>query len=123
MVVLTEAEKERICQWLYKELPRLRKMLKLTQSELGDLCGLSRITISKIENGAIKISWIHFMAICQVFAMNKATKEYLYEAGIMEFKLLQYLQVKDENIPPEVNVTVRDELITAYNKYLDSSRA
>jgi DNA-binding XRE family transcriptional regulator len=122
MVILTEEEKQRICQHFYEELPRLRRMLKLTQSELGEMCGLSRITISKIENAAIKMSWIHFMAMCQVFALNKVTKEHLYETGILKLRLLQYLQVKDDNIPPEVNITVRDELITAYKVFLDKNR-
>jgi DNA-binding XRE family transcriptional regulator len=121
MVILTDEEKSALCQRLADELPRLRKLLKITQSELGDMCGLSRITISKIENSAIKMTWIHFMSMCQVFSCKKATKEYLYEKGILEIKFLQYLQIKDENIPPEVNIKVRDELIEEYEKYLESN--
>jgi DNA-binding XRE family transcriptional regulator len=108
-------------QRLSDELPKLRRMLKLTQSELGDMCGMSRITISKMEKGAANMSWLQFMALCQLFTMNRETREHLCEAGVMEAKLLQYLQVKDENIPPDINVTVGEELTAAYKRYLETN--
>jgi DNA-binding XRE family transcriptional regulator len=114
MVILTENEKEILCQRLSNELPRVRKFMKLTQSELGDLCGLSRITISKIETGVVKLSWLHFMALSQIFAFHKEAKEYLLTRGVFDPKYLQSIQVKDSNIPPDINVLVRDELIHAY---------
>ncbi len=121
MPLLTDEDRLRIMRRLTEELPKLRKMLKLTQSELGDMCGLSRITISKLENGTADMSWIQFMALCQLFTLNRATKEHLYEAGVMEVRLLQYLQVKDENIPPDINVNVGEELAAAYKRYLEKT--
>ena len=55
MVVLTEEEKSTLCNYLGRELSRVRKLIRLTQGELGDMCGISRITVSKIETGAVKL--------------------------------------------------------------------
>jgi transcriptional regulator with XRE-family HTH domain len=113
MVVLTAEEKNTLCFYLGNELSRVRKLVNLTQRELGDMCGLSRITISKLETGAVKLKWLHFMALIQIFGSYKASKEYLLKSGICHPKYLQFIQVKDDNIPPEINITLRDEIVSA----------
>ena len=42
---------------LAKELPILRKMVGLTQKDLGEILGVSRQTITNIESGTSKMKW------------------------------------------------------------------
>lgn len=56
---------------LTKELPVLRKMCNLTQKNLGDIVGVSRQTITNIENGKCEMKWTLFLALFSLFSLNK----------------------------------------------------
>ena len=114
MVRLSNAEKEELCVKLAEHLPKLRELLHTTQKEFGDRVGVSTPRISVIENGRFIMSWSQFTSILFVCMCNLSTKEYIYANGILTNKLLQYLQGKDENIPPMVNITVDVGLINEY---------
>ena len=58
------------------------------------------------------------LAIMFICVSNIRTKEYLYANNILGTRFLQFVQCKDENIPPDTNVTVRTELIKAYQDML-----
>lgn len=113
MVVLTEFEKEAMCRELSDKLPKIRSLLSLTQSELGYLCGFSRIRVSQIETGKTPMSWSQLTSIMLVCEMNQKTKEYIYANGILGPRFLQFMQRKDENIPPDINVEVRPEVVSS----------
>ena len=114
MVELSKEEKKQLCLQFTEHLPKIRKLLNLTQAEFGDMTGLSRVTISQIEGGKVKLTWLHLNAIMFICVSNIRTKEYLYANNILGTRFLQFVQCKDENIPPDTNVTVRTELINAY---------
>ena len=42
---------------------------------------------------------------------NLSAKEYIYANNILGTRFLQFIQRKDENIPPDINVTVRREIV------------
>ncbi len=111
MVILTEAEKRLMCQSLAEHLPALRALLGVTQTELGWLCGFSRIRVSQIETGKTEMSWSQLTSIALVCFMNIRTKEYLCRNDILGPEFLQFMQRIDGNIPPNVNVTVREEIL------------
>lgn len=111
MVVLTEAEKRAMCQSLAEHLPKLRELLGVTQTELGWLCGFSRIRVSQIETGKTEMSWSQLTSIALVCFMNTRTKEYLCRNDVLGMEFLQFVQRIDENIPPDVNPTVREEIL------------
>ena len=102
MIKLTKEEKRELCSKLAAELPKIRELLGATQEGFGDLCGLSRITISRIENGSAKMNWSHL------------TKEYFYANNLLGVKFLQFMQQKDANIPPELNIVVDIDGLKAY---------
>ena len=116
MVELTSAEKRAMCEELTKHLPKIRKLLSLTQADLGNLTGLSRVTISQIESGKVRMTWLHLNAIMFICAVNQRSKEYFYANNLLGPRYLQFVQGKDENIPPDYNVTVRTEMIDMYQK-------
>ncbi|MCR4770763.1 MAG: helix-turn-helix domain-containing protein [Oscillospiraceae bacterium] len=121
MVELTAAEKKEMCLTLTAHLPKIRKLLSLTQADLGNLTGLSRVTISQIESGKVRMTWLHLNAIMFICSVNLRAKEYFYANDLLGIRFLQFVQGKDENIPPDVNVTVRTELIAAFQDVMKNN--
>ena len=76
------------------------------------------MTISQIESGKVKMTWLHLNAIMFICSANQRSKEYFYANNLLGPRYLQFVQGKDENIPPDFNVTVRTELITAYQEMI-----
>ena len=114
MVRLSSEEKQELCIKLASHLPRIRELLRTTQKEFGELVGLSTPRISVIENGKFIMTWSQFTSILLVCMCNMNTKEYIYANQILTVRLLQYMQGKDENIPPMVNITVNTGMIDQY---------
>jgi len=81
-------------QVLTRNLPVLRKMLGLTQSEFADIVGLSRQTVVNIENENQKMKRTTFMAIMYFFSLNRKTAVYLKNIDIPYKQLKQWLALK-----------------------------
>lgn len=113
---LTAKEKSEMCSRLTAELPKIRELLGTTQARFGELCGLSRITVSRIENGSATMNWSHLTSIMFVVVSNRRTKEYFYANDLPGERFWQFIQQKDENIPPELNITVDVDALRAYAK-------
>lgn len=79
---------------LAKELPILRKMVGLTQKDLGEILGISRQTITKIEIGTSKMKWSVFLSTMFVFSLDKTTLEYLKTKDILYQQLKDWLHEK-----------------------------
>ena len=60
-------------------LPVMRKSLKLSQSDLARLSGVSRGGISNVECGKQNMTWNTFLAIISVFRANQNCEK-LFEA-------------------------------------------
>ena len=111
MLNLTQEEKRAFADTLAQHLSRLRKMLGATQAEFGELCGFSRTRVSQIENGAIRMTWSQCTSILYICTLNRATSEYLFAHGIYTRRILQFFQNRDESLPPDMDITVRSEVI------------
>ena len=81
-------------QVLTKNLPVLRKMLGLTQSEFADIVGLSRQTVVNIENENQKMKRTTFMAMMYLFSLNRKTAVFLKELDIPYKELKKWLRYK-----------------------------
>ncbi len=108
---LSKEKKTEYCSRLQEMLPSLRNRLGMTQSELGLVSGVSRVTISQMESGRAKMNWLHFMAIMLVCSENREAKEIIYANRILDSELLCFLQNTEEN--PVVNVTIDREQFSA----------
>ena len=62
--------KERMINSLTCKLPMIRQVMNISQTELGDMVGLSRQSISSIERGTSKLSWNNYMAIMMFIVAN-----------------------------------------------------
>ncbi len=57
---------------LVDSLPKLRKRLKISQTDLGEKVGLSRQTISSIERKTTPLTWNNYLAIMMFLTVNNA---------------------------------------------------
>lgn len=112
---LTKEEKKDFCKKLTQRLIDIRIRLGMTQEELGHVCGISRVTISQIESGHVKMNWLHFNAIMFVCIANKSLKEYLYANGMLSDKLLCFYQNPDDG-KAVINVNVDDDKVKLYRE-------
>lgn len=116
MVDLTKKEKQELCEEMARHLPRLRELLHLTQVQLGERCGMSCDRISAIENGHFVMKWSQLTSILLVCLLNRTTKEYLIANKLLQPKMMQFFQRKEEDNPPDVAVSVSPMLISSYEE-------
>ena len=66
---ITEEQQQMIDVFI-KALPRLRKELGVSQTQLGEKIGISRQMVSLIERGVYPMSWSTFLSIALFFKVN-----------------------------------------------------
>ena len=91
---MTEEEKTGMMRQMSRALPVMRKSLKLSQSALSDLTGVSRSVISNIERGRQEMSWNAFIALLLVFYYNDGSRNLFGAFGIDTGKLRSFLAVE-----------------------------
>ncbi len=78
-------------------LPKMRKYIGISQTELGEKVGLSRQTISLIERKSMPITWNNYLAIMMFFVMNSDDFYYFpRKRGLKGFEeLREILNIKN----------------------------
>ena len=69
--------KEQCINTMVEHLPVLRKINNLTQKGLGEVIGVSRQTITKIESGRSEMKWSIFLTLMFIFSLDNESNEYL----------------------------------------------
>ena len=116
MVILTEEEKQEMCIELAEHLPKIRELLKLSQKAFGERCGISTPRMSVIENKHFVMTWSQLTSIMFVIVCNQKTKEYFFTNSLLGPKFLQFIQQKEENSVPDVNIMVDEVYVNRYKK-------
>ena len=80
---MTSEEKLALCKLMASNLSTLREKAKLTQDELADRLGLTRQTISAIENDKRDMQWSTFSVLIMFFASNKEIHQIMIAMGII----------------------------------------
>ena len=114
-IVLSAEEQKAYCGRLTAVLVELRKRLGQTQEEMESISGISRVTLSQIESGRSRMSWLHFTALMQLFVQNQETKELLYIRGILDERLLRVYQQLTPEEAPEYNPAVAEQQFPRIN--------
>lgn len=73
-------------------LPTLRKVLRITQTQLGKIIGLDRSTIALIETGVHKMSWAIYLSLLMLFLNRPTTVRLLIPMKIYTPELDFYLR-------------------------------
>lgn len=108
LVELTREEKELLCKGLAKHMPRLRRLMGLSQKEFGKRVGVSVDRVSLIENGHFRMTWSQFTSFLFVFSLNPKTKEYFSKYNLFDKKLLQFYEAKREDEAPEMTILLSE---------------
>lgn len=114
MLNLSKSEKRVICIEFADYVPKIREILHLTQQEFGARCGISTDRLSRIENEHAVMTWSQYTSILLLCMTNLDLKEFIFANAIIKPEVLQYFQLKDENIPPVINTCVHSEIEKAY---------
>lgn len=116
MVHLTEQEKREMCIELAEHLPKIRELLKLSQKAFGERCGISTPRMSVIENKHFIMTWSQLTSIMFVVSCNQKTKEYFFNHRLLDPKFLQFIQQKEEDSVPDINIMVEEVFVERYKK-------
>lgn len=116
MVELTEKEKRDMCVELAEHLPKIRELLRLSQKAFGERCGISTPRMSVIENKHFVMTWSQLTSIMFIVFTNPKTKEYFLMNNLLGPRFMQFIQQKEENSVPDINVVVEDICVERYKK-------
>lgn len=83
--------KDKLVEIMAHNLSVLRMKLNLSQENLAEIIGVTRQTISAIENEQRSMTWPVFMALVLVFLKNKETKRLMVLFGIYTKELDEYI--------------------------------
>ena len=92
--ISTENKKE-LCKIMASNLSTLREKAKMTQDELADRVGLSRQTISAIENDKFDMQWSTFSILAMFFMKNKEIKQIMIVMGILNKDVEKIFTITD----------------------------
>ena len=76
-----EKIQEKLMNDLIDSLPRLRRRLGISQTDLGDMVGLSRQTISSIERKKTQLTWNNYLALMMFVTANSSDVFYFPRHG------------------------------------------
>lgn len=107
---LTLGERAEYCRRLTEMLPALRARMGKTQAELGEVSGVSRVTLSQIESHRAQMNWLHFSALMMVCFENREAKEMLFANGLLDERLLRFYQFTNVE-RPTVNVEIKADKV------------
>ena len=86
-------EKLEFCKIMASNLSTLREKAKITQDELADKLGLSRQTISAIENGKRDMQWSTFSVLIMFFASNHEIRHIMVAMGIINESIIKMFNI------------------------------
>lgn len=78
-----------------ENLPVLRAKLGLSQEKIAGIIGITRQTVSSIENKSREMSWQTFLALLFLFSKNSETQMLMKAMGIYDEKLEAYFTFTD----------------------------
>lgn len=76
-------------------LPVLRAKLGLSQERIAGIIGITRQTISAIENKSREMSWPIFLSLLFLFSKNSDTQMLMKAMGIYDEHLEEYFTFTD----------------------------
>lgn len=102
---MDEDKKKVILEDFVDELPKMRKRLGISQTELGEKVGLSRQTISLVERKQLTLTWNNYLALMMFFSLNSSNVFYFPKSkGYKNYDLLTQLMRADKKNKEENDI-------------------
>ena len=86
-------ERQKYCSLLAQNLSTLRVKANLTQGEMADKLGYTRVVISDYENEKRPMNWKHFATFVLFFSNNTDLREIMIALGILDEDVARVLDV------------------------------
>jgi len=93
---MSSEERQLLCKIMASNLSTLREKAKLTQDELADRLGLSRQTISAIENDKRDMQWSTFSVLLMFFASDAEIKQIMIAMSIINEAVERVFNIRDK---------------------------
>lgn len=91
LMSINKIDQEKYIKLMSENLSVLRAKINLSQEELADVLGVTRQTISAIENEQRNMSWPIFLSLILIFLKNKETKRLIVLLGIYTKELSDFI--------------------------------
>lgn len=88
---ISSINRDELIKLMSENLSVLRAKLNLSQEDLADVLGVTRQTISAIENDQRNMSWPIFLSLILIFLKNKETKRLMILLGIYTKELSDFI--------------------------------
>lgn len=88
---ISNINRNELIKLMSENLSVLRAKLSLSQEDLADVLGVTRQTISAIENEQRNMSWSIFLSLILIFLKNKETKRLMILLGIYTKELSDFI--------------------------------
>jgi len=85
-------ERAEYVEKMAENMPTLRTKLNMSQSDLANLIGVSRITVAFFETKKRKMTWNTFLSLILVFSKNSEANKILTALDIYNDELEQILK-------------------------------
>ena len=95
MSSITFEERHELCKLMASNLSTLREKAKITQDELADRLGLSRQTISAIENEKREMQWSTFSVLLMFFASDDEITQIMIAMGILNENVARVFNINN----------------------------
>lgn len=75
-------DRKKYTQAMAENLPALRARLGLSQTQLADCIGVTRQTISSIENQSRELSWTNFLSLLFLFLQTRRPQSFACDGNL-----------------------------------------
>ena len=91
MECVSSDDKKELCKKMASNLATLRTKANMKQEELAERLGLSRQTISAIENERRIMEWTTFSVLVMFFAKDEEIRQIMIALGILNYDVQKML--------------------------------
>lgn len=92
---LLSLDRKKYTMAMADNLSMLRAKLGMNQDELAGIIGVTRQTISAIENKSRELTWTNFLSLMFLFTQNEKTRDLMPVLGIYTQELSQFFSFTD----------------------------
>ena len=91
---MDDSKKNQLISNMVENLPVLRKKLDVSQAELAEMIGVSRSTLTALENKKRPMTWNVFLSLILIFTKNKETDALLNVLEIYTDDLNEFIKIR-----------------------------
>ncbi len=100
------AQRTALCSAMSARLFDVRRIMGLSQANLGELCGITRTRVIQIEHGGVRLSPCQMGAVLLLCLANRPAFDYLIRAKVPSADYFRYLQNREAGLLPDLSFSL-----------------